>query len=90
MTESMAICAPNGNSYRRFAPGTYVPATPNWGLNHRGVALRVPLASPENSRVEHRVAGADANPYLLVAAILAGIHHGIEQPLRTGQNGAAK
>jgi len=85
MTESMAICAPNGNSYRRFAPGTYVPATPNWGVNHRGVALRVPLASSENSRVEHRVAGADANPYLLVAAILAGIHHGISNRCEPGK-----
>ncbi len=68
MAESMAIFAPNGNSYRRHAPGNYVPASPSWGINHRGVAMRVPLSSPANTRVEHRVAGADANPYLVVAA----------------------
>lgn len=77
MFESMAIFAPNANSYRRHSPGNFVPASPDWGPNHRGVAMRIPLASAANTRVEHRVAGADANPYLVVAAILAGIHHGI-------------
>jgi glutamine synthetase len=77
MAESMAIFAPNANSYRRHAPGNFVPASPTWGLNHRGVAMRVPLSAPANTRIEHRVAGADANPYLVVAAVLAGIHHGI-------------
>ena len=79
MTESMAIFAPNANSFRRHAPGNFVPATPSWGPNHRGVAMRIPISSPENNRLEHRVAGADANPYLVVAAILAGIHHGLSQ-----------
>ena len=77
MAESMAVFAPNANSYRRHAPGNFVPASPNWGPNHRGVALRIPLSGPENRRLEHRVAGADANPYLVVAAVLAGMHHGI-------------
>jgi glutamine synthetase len=77
MTESVALFAPNANSYRRHAPGNFVPAAPEWGPNHRGVALRIPLAGPQNKRFEHRVAGADANPYFVVAAILAGIHHGI-------------
>jgi len=77
MAESMAIFAPNANSYRRHAPGNFVPASPTWGVNHRGVAMRVPLSAPANTRIEHRVAGADANPYLVVAAVLAGIHHGI-------------
>ena len=77
MTECMAMFAPNANSYRRHSPGNFVPASPNWGPNHRGVALRIPLSGPENKRLEHRVAGADANPYFVVAAILAGIHHGI-------------
>jgi glutamine synthetase len=81
MPESMSIFAPNANSYRRHAPGNFVPATPSWGPNHRGVALRLPLAGPENKRFEHRVAGADTNPYLVVAAILAGIHHGIENEI---------
>jgi glutamine synthetase len=77
MGESMAIFAPNANSYRRHAPGNFVPATPSWGPNHRGVAMRLPLAKDSNRRIEHRVAGADANPYFVVAAILAGVHHGI-------------
>lgn len=77
MPESMAIFAPNANSYRRYAPHFYVPATPNWGLNHRDLAMRIPISAQKNRRVENRVAGADANPYLVVAAILAAIHHGI-------------
>ena len=77
MAQCMAIFAPNANSYRRFAPNAYVPSTPNWGPNHRDVALRIPLSSAANTRVEVRVAGADSNPYLVVASILAGIHHGI-------------
>jgi glutamine synthetase len=79
MAESMAIFAPNANSYRRHAPGSYVSATPTWGPNHRGVAMRIPVSGPANTRLEHRVAGADANPYLVVAAVLAGIHHGISE-----------
>jgi len=77
MGESMAIFAPTANSYRRFRPGLFVPLAPNWGRNHRGVALRIPLSAPEDTRVEHRPGGADGNPYLVMAAILAGIHHGI-------------
>jgi len=50
---------------------------PETSLNHRGVALRIPLAGPEDTRIEHRPGGADGNPYLVMAAILAGIHHGI-------------
>jgi len=79
MRESMAIFAPTANSYRRYRPGLFVPLAPNWGINHRGVALRVPLSGAEDTRIEHRPAGADGNPYLVMAAILAGIHHGITQ-----------
>ena len=77
MPEGMAIFAPNANSYRRLRKGVYVPLTPNWGRNHRQMSLRIPLSGPEDARIEHRVAGADANPYLVVAAVLAGIEHGI-------------
>lgn len=77
MEQSMAIFAPNANSYRRYAPGTFVPASPNWGPNHRDLAVRIPVSSDSNKRFEHRVAGADANPYLVIAAVMAGIHHGI-------------
>ena len=77
MDESVAMFAPNANSYRRHSPGNFVPAAPEWGPNHRGVAIRIPLSGQKDRRLEHRVAGADANPYFVVAAILAGIHHGI-------------
>lgn len=77
MEDCMAIFAPNANSYRRLIPGNYAPLTPNWGYNHRDVALRIPVSNANNRRVEHRVASADANPYLVMAAIAAGIHHGI-------------
>ncbi len=77
MAESMLAFAPTVNSYRRFRPENYVPMAPTWGLNNRGVALRIPADTPENRRVEHRVAGADANPYLLAALVLAGVHRGI-------------
>ena len=84
MEESMAVFAPNANSYRRYADGFYVPATPNWGPNHRDLAMRIPVSSQKNRRVEHRVAGADACPYLVVAVVMAGIHHGIANQLDPG------
>lgn len=79
MADAMAIFAPNANSYRRLIPGNFAPLTPNWGYNHRDVALRIPVSGNKDCRVEHRVAGADANPYLVMAAIVAGVHHGISQ-----------
>ncbi|OXS16609.1 glutamine synthetase [Zobellella denitrificans] len=81
MPESMVVFAPNANSYRRFQPGFYVPMSQTWGADNRTVAVRIPGGSAEARRLEHRVAGADANPYLLVASILAGIHLGISQRL---------
>jgi len=84
MAEGMAIFAPNANSYRRLRKGFFVPLTPNWGINHRNLALRVPLSDRENARLEHRVAGADANPYLVMAAVLAGIHHGMVSHIEPG------
>lgn len=77
MAESTAIFAPNANSYRRLRPEMFAPVEPNWGANHRNVALRVPISDAGNLRIEHRTAGADANPYLVTAAILAGVHHGL-------------
>jgi glutamine synthetase len=48
------------------------------------VALRIPTDSPDNVRIEHRVAGADANPYLLLAGVLAGVHHGLTNQIEPG------
>ncbi|QWA09325.1 glutamine synthetase [Sodalis ligni] len=78
---SMAVLAPNVNAFRRFQPGMYVPTQANWGYNNRTVALRIPCSDSANHRVEYRVPGADANPYLALAAALAGIAHGLEHPL---------
>jgi glutamine synthetase len=78
MGEAMAIFAPNANSYRRLIPGNFAPLTPNWGFNHRNVSLRIPVSGDSNRRIEHRTAGADSNPYLVMAAVLAGILHGLE------------
>jgi glutamine synthetase len=77
MPESQAIFAPSVNAFRRFGPGQFVPLNRFWGYNNRAVAFRVPTGPSAARRIEHRVAGADANPYLVLAAILAGIHHGI-------------
>jgi glutamine synthetase len=85
MAESMAVFAPTANSYRRFRPNMFVPLAPNWGYNHRGVSLRVPISGPEDTRVEHRPGGADGNPYLVLACILAGLHHGIVNQLDPGR-----
>jgi glutamine synthetase len=78
LADGMLICAPGPNSYRRFRPEAYVPMTASWSIDNRGSAVRIPVSDAPNRRIEHRLAGADANPYLVVAWILAGIHHGLE------------
>ncbi|MGN6516286.1 MAG: glutamine synthetase family protein [Rhizomicrobium sp.] len=77
MPESMALFAPNVNSYRRFQPDMFAPVNRRWGVNNRSAGLRVPVGPGDARRIEHRVAGADANPYFALAAVLAGVHHGL-------------
>lgn len=77
MAESLALFAPNANSYRRFRANSYAPVAPTWGVNNRTVSLRIPAGGAASRHVEHRICGADANPYLAVAAALAAAHHGI-------------
>jgi glutamine synthetase len=84
MADCMAILAPNANSYRRFKANSYAPVAPTWGVNNRTVSLRVPAGPPPTRHVEHRVAGADANPYLVLAALLACAHHGISNRIDPG------
>ncbi|MBL8271430.1 glutamine synthetase family protein, partial [Steroidobacter sp.] len=84
MAESMLIFAPNANSYRRFRRQSYAPMAPTWGINNRSVSLRVPAGAPPSRHVEHRVSGADANPYLVAATVLAGVHAGISAELDPG------
>lgn len=85
MADSMAIFAPNVNSYNRFEPDLFVPVMPCWGYENRSVAMRIPKSPGNARRIEHRVSGADANPYLTLAAILAGIHHGITNKIDPGE-----
>lgn len=84
MPDCMALFAPSINSFRRFQPRTYVPVTASWGYDNRSVAVRVPSGAQASRRFEHRVAGADANPYLVLAALLAGVHHGLERACDPG------
>ena len=79
MAETTLLFAPHFNSYRRLRPGTHAPSAAAWGYENRTVALRIPGGSYEARRIEHRVAGADANPYLVLAGILGGALIGIER-----------
>lgn len=84
INESMLLFAPNPNSYRRFQAGAFAPAGPSWGYDHREVALRIPASAASDRRIEHRLAGADANPYLVMAGVLAGLHYGLESDADPG------
>lgn len=82
MAESMPFCASNLNAYRRFVANNCVPVATDWGYDNRSVAFRIPAARGPSKRIEHRVAGADANPYLVLACVLAGLHHGLSANLK--------
>lgn len=79
--ELIAFYAPNVNSYRRLAPDISAPINLNWGLDNRTTAFRVPESSAAATRVENRFPGADANPYLAMAATLASGYLGMKQKL---------
>ncbi len=81
LADGMALCAPGPNSYRRFRAEAYVPLHATWSINNRGSAIRVPASDASNLRIEHRLAGADANPYLVLAWVLAGMLDGLERKL---------
>lgn len=67
---AMPMLGPNVNSYRRIYPDNSAPINVQWGVDNRTVGLRVPVSEPANRRVENRLAGADANPYLAIATSL--------------------
>lgn len=67
------------NGFRRMAAGSYAPTRVNWGSNNRSVAVRLPAAPDAAKRLEHRVSGADANPYLVLATILQGMFDGLSK-----------
>ena len=83
--QAMAFFAPNVNSYRRIARGGFAPINVQWGYDNRTAGLRVPVSDPQSTRIENRVAGADVNPYLAIAASLACGYLGMIEGLRAGQ-----
>ena len=84
MRDSALILAPHENSFERLVPGKHAPTAISWGYENRTAAIRVPAGNPSARRIEHRVAGADVNPYLMLATILGaaliGIEDGLEPP----------
>jgi glutamine synthetase len=81
LPEFLAMVAPTVNSYRRLVPGYWAPTTASWGVENRTCALRVIPGSEKSQRVEYRIAAADGNPYLALAAAIASGLHGIEHDL---------
>jgi glutamine synthetase len=77
-----ALCCPTLNGYKRFTPDSFSPYERSWGYNNRTAAIRVPAAPPV--RIENRIPGADANPYLVLAGTLVagldGVREGLEPP----------
>ncbi len=85
MPEILAMIAPTVNSYRRLIPGFWAPTSATWGVENRTTALRVIPGSPKSTRVEYRIAAADANPYLALAAAVGAGLWGIENGLDPGE-----
>ena len=84
MRELSLFFAPNVNSYKRYQPGSFAPTALRWGTDNRTCALRL-VGHGQGMRVENRVPGADVNPYLAIAALVAGAVHGIERKLELGE-----
>src|SRR5215469_4786299 len=81
LPEFMALYAPNINSYKRFVAGSWAPTVAAWGIETRTPALRAIAGAPSATHLENRVPGSDVNPYLAMAASLAGGLFGIAQQL---------
>jgi glutamine synthetase len=81
MRASALVFAPHLNSYRRLQPNAHAPTDVTWGYETRHAAIRIPGGSNAARRIEHRVAGADANPYLVLGAILGAALEGMEARL---------
>lgn len=79
--EDMPIFAPTAQSRKRFVPGSNTPLTVSWGANNRTVAIRLPDSVPDNKRIEHRIAGADADPQAVMATVLTAIYKGLNEKI---------
>ncbi|WP_417473586.1 glutamine synthetase family protein [Leisingera sp.] len=82
MPASSLIFAPHGNSYERLVPGAHAPVSAAWAYENRTAAIRIPGGSPRARRIEHRVAGGDINPYLMLATVLGAALAGIEDAMQ--------
>ncbi len=85
LAAALPMCAPNVNSYRRLVPDSDAPTNVHWGFDNRTVSLRVPSSDPSNLRLENRVSGADANPYLAFAASLACGYLGMVERIKPSE-----
>lgn len=81
LSDNALLFAPHFNSYRRLQPEMHAPIGIAWGYDNRTTAIRIPSGPAAATRIEHRVAGADANPYLVLSAVLAGALYGMENQL---------
>lgn len=81
MPGATLVFAPHAGSYERLAPHSHAPTGACWGYENRTTAIRIPGGDPAARRIEHRVAGGDTNPYLVMAAILGAALMGIEDEL---------
>ena len=81
MSDFTALYCPTVNSYKRRVPGSWSPVAAVWGTDNRTAALRAIARDEATCRMENRLPGADANPYLALAACLAGVLHGVENQL---------
>ena len=81
----LPMYAPTINSYKRLVEGAWAPTTLTWGVDNRTVALRVLCGSEKSSRLETRVIGSDANPYLAMAAALASGLYGVREKMKLTQ-----
>lgn len=78
MSGSALIFAPHANSFDRMVPGSHAPTGISWAYENRTSAIRIPSGAPAARRIEHRTAGGDVNPYLMLAAVLGAAISGIE------------
>ncbi|MBN3836828.1 glutamine synthetase family protein [Burkholderia sp. Ac-20344] len=74
----MPVFAPNHNAFRRYGSMVNAASRASWGFEDRDACIRIPESDARNLRIEHRLASADANPYLVLAAILSGMEHGLD------------
>lgn len=84
MKKDMTVFAPTEDSKKRFIAGSNAPLAVSWGANNRTVAVRLPDSAHDNKRIEHRVAGADADPKAVIDVILAAIFDGLQKKTEPG------